>query len=110
MFEFTETVVIEAPSPEVWEVLHNLEGWWPASNPDHDSLERLDDRGIEVGARLRIRERITGIRGEAVGEITRVDAGSTVTWEAPQARTGGSGCPSPSVRESPGTSNRTVAT
>ena len=45
MFEFTESVVIAAPLPEVWEVLQDLENWWPASNPEHESIERLDDGG-----------------------------------------------------------------
>ncbi|HZD66669.1 MAG TPA: SRPBCC family protein [Acidimicrobiales bacterium] len=86
MFEFTETTVIGAPPPMVWAALQDLDGWWPASNPDHESLERLDDRGIEVGARLRIKEKIAGIPGEAVGEITEIHPCSSVTWEAPRAR------------------------
>lgn len=87
MFEFTESVLIQASPSAVWEVLRDVEAWWPASNPEHDSLERLNDREVtEVGARLRIRERIGGIPGEAVGQITRVDPLSAVTWEAPRAR------------------------
>lgn len=87
MFEFTETISIQAPPAAVWDVLRDIEGWWLASNPEHESLERLDDRDIlEVGAQLRVRERIGGIPGEATGTITRVESGSAVTWEAPQAR------------------------
>jgi uncharacterized protein YndB with AHSA1/START domain len=86
VFEFTETIVIEAPPPEVWEVVRDIETWWLPSNPEHESLERLDNRGIEVGARIRIREKVAGVPGEAVGEITDVIPGSLVTWEAPQAR------------------------
>ncbi|MFI0448857.1 hypothetical protein [Actinomadura sp. 6N118] len=52
----------------------DLDGWWVASNPEHDTLEHLDDRGIEVGARVRIREKIAGIPGEAIGEITGGDS------------------------------------
>lgn len=86
MFEFTETILIEAPPPRVWEVMSDVEGWWPASNPEHQSFEALDDRGLEVGARIRIREKIAGIPGEAVGAITDVKPGSEVTWEAPETR------------------------
>ncbi len=86
MFDFTETIQIEALPEDVWIVLQDIETWWPASNPEHISLERLDDKGVEVGARLRIREKIAGIPGEAIGEITRVDSARAVTWEAPQAR------------------------
>ncbi|MCL2585953.1 MAG: SRPBCC family protein [Streptosporangiales bacterium] len=86
MFEFTETISIHAEPSTVWDVMHDLEKWWPASNPEHESLERLDDRGIEPGARLRIREKIVGVPGEAVGTITRVEPGAEVTWDAPEAR------------------------
>lgn len=87
MFAFTETVSIQAPPSVVWTVMHDIEGWWLASNPEHESLERLDDRDVlEVGAQLRIRERVGGVPGEATGTITRVDPCSAVTWEAPQAR------------------------
>lgn len=61
LFEFTEIVTIHASRSVVWEVMTGLENWWLASNPEHQSLERLDDRSIEVGARLRIREKIEGV-------------------------------------------------
>ena len=83
MFDFTESVAIEAPHDAVWRVMSDLDGWWPASNPEHIGIEHLDDRPVtEVGARLRIREKIGGIPGEAVGTITEVEAGELVTWEA----------------------------
>ena len=37
---------------------------------------------VVEGARLRIRERIGGIPGEATGVITRFDPGEAVTWQA----------------------------
>ncbi len=86
MFEFTESVVIAAPPPVVWDVLHDLENWWPASNPEHESIKRLDDGGNQVGAELRVRERIAGVPGDAVGAITRVDPQVALTLEAPNAR------------------------
>lgn len=86
MFEFTETISVHAAPSAVWDTMRDLERWWPASNPEHESLERLDDRGIEPGARLRIREKIAGVPGEAVGTITRVEPGTEVTWDAPAAR------------------------
>ncbi|WP_199429152.1 SRPBCC family protein [Qaidamihabitans albus] len=83
MLEFTETISIHARPSTVWDVMRDIEGWWLASNPEHETLERLDDRDVlEVGARLRIRERIGGIPGEATGTITQVEPGSAVTWEA----------------------------
>lgn len=87
MFEFTETIDIEAAPDAVWEVMSDVERWWPASNPEHDGLERLDGDGgeLRVGTRFKITERIAGIPGVAVGEITRFEPGSEVTWEAPDA-------------------------
>lgn len=86
MFEFTEAITIRASPSAAWNVMSDLEGWWVASNPEHISLQRLDDRGIAVGARIRVRERIAGIPGEYVGELTRVVPGREVTMEAPKAR------------------------
>lgn len=83
MFDFTESIVIHAPHHDVWNVVRDIDGWWLRSNPDHDSLEHLDHRpATEVGARLRIREKIGGIPGEAVGVITAAEPGKAVTWEA----------------------------
>lgn len=83
MFDFTEAILIDAPHDAVWQVLRNIDGWWLASNADHDSLEHLDERPVtQVGARIRIREKIGGIPGEAVGSITSVEPGSAVTWQA----------------------------
>lgn len=85
MLDFTETIDIDDAPDQVWEVLSDVESWWEDSNPEHDSLELLDDRGLEVGARLRIRESIAGIPGVAEGEITSLSPGRAITWEAPQA-------------------------
>jgi len=72
VFDLTETVHIKAPAETVWNTLQDIETWWLASNPEHHSIERLDDRGIAVGAQLRIREKVAGIPGEAIGVITHV--------------------------------------
>lgn len=86
MFEFTESVVIAVSPRAVWDVLQDLESWWSASNPEHESIERLDDGGIRVGAVFQVRERVAGVAGEAVGQITRVDPVAAVTWDVPHAR------------------------
>ena len=83
MFEFTESVLVNAPRRVVWDVVRDVDSWWVDSNPEHDSLEHLDElAATEVGAQLRIREEIGGIPGEAVGVITAVEPDSAVTWEA----------------------------
>ena len=83
LFDFTESIVITAPHLTVWETLSDIDGWWLASNHEHGSLEHLDSlMPTDVGARLRIREKIGGIPGVAEGTITEVDPGTAVTWEA----------------------------
>ncbi len=83
MFEFTESIVIDESPERVWGVMRDVDKWWLPSNPEHISLEHLDDRpATEVGARLRIREKVAGIPAEAVGTITAVEPGSAVTWDA----------------------------
>lgn len=87
MFEFTESILIQAPVAVVWKVMQDVRRWWLLSNPEHEDLEILGgDDVLRVGARLRIREKIAGIAGEATGTITQLQPGSLLTWEAPQAR------------------------
>jgi hypothetical protein len=86
MFEFTESIDIEAGNDVVWQLMSDLGRWWPKSNPEHDQLQYLDDPPLHEGSRLRIKERIAGIPGVAVGTITRFEPGKVVTWEADGAR------------------------
>jgi Polyketide cyclase / dehydrase and lipid transport len=87
MLEFTESILVHAPAAAVWQVMQDVRRWWPSSNPEHESLEMLDGDGtLQVGHRIRIRETIAGVPGEATGTITDLKPGSLVTWEAPQAR------------------------
>lgn len=87
MFDFIETTRIDAPAATVWTTLLDIEQWWPPSNPEHDSIERLDDASdMAVGTRFRIREKVAGVSGEAIGVLTRVEPGVEVTWESDRAR------------------------
>lgn len=86
-FDFTETIRIDAPAPTVWATLVDIETWWLPSNPEHDSIERLDaGHEITVGTRFRIREKIAGVPGTGLGAITHLDPGTSVTWESDQMR------------------------
>lgn len=92
MLDFTECVSIRASPARVWDALLDIEQWWPPSNPDHESIERLNAAGevtgvgarvkIDVGTRFRIRGKIAGVPGAGIGVVTRVDPGKAVTWEA----------------------------
>lgn len=96
MLDFTESIRIEAPPARVWAALLDIERWWPLSNSEHESIERLygadevadagDPGEIGVGTRFRIREKIAGVPGEGIGLVTRVEPGRAVTWEADQMR------------------------
>ncbi len=96
MLDFTESIPIKDSPTRVWEALLDIERWWPPSNPEHESIERLDDAGevtgvgdrveIRVGTRFRIREKIAGVPGQGIGVVTHVDPGTAVTWEADRMR------------------------
>ncbi|MFC7130509.1 SRPBCC family protein [Haloferax chudinovii] len=87
MYAISPTVTIDASPEQVWEFLKDVEEWWVASNPDHESLEVYSDgERIEEGTRIRVRERIAGIPGVADGEVTEYVPGERLTWEAPKAR------------------------
>jgi uncharacterized protein YndB with AHSA1/START domain len=86
MFAFTESVDIAAPRSAVWNLMRDVRAWWLLSNPEHDDLDLLgDDGALTLGKTFRIRERIAGIPGEAVGTVTHFEPGRAATWEAPQA-------------------------
>ena len=44
-----ESVVIAAPHAQVWGVLSDIDGWWLASNAEHDSLEHLGSVAADGG-------------------------------------------------------------
>jgi hypothetical protein len=87
MFKFTESVRIEASLDRTWAYLVDVENWWTPSNPEHETLEILgQDKTLGVGTRIRIREKIAGIPGEAIGEVTEYATRERVTWKADTAR------------------------
>jgi hypothetical protein len=82
MFEFTESIHIEAPPADVWEHIANVEGWWLASNPEHIRIEISGpESAISLGSKIVFEERVAGIRGKAEGRVTGWDPGTEVTWE-----------------------------
>lgn len=84
---FTEQIEIDTSVTRLWAFLVDIERWWLASNPDHQSLDIVDGDGpVGPGSRIRIREKIAGIPGEALGEVTEFVVGDHMTWEAGQAR------------------------
>jgi hypothetical protein len=87
MLEFTESIEIRASQEQAWKYLADVEHWWAPSNPEHESLEILDDdKNLGVGTRIRIREKVAGIPGEAIGEITEINKPHHITWKADLAR------------------------
>ena len=82
MFEFTESIMIEAPSDTVWIYLANVEQWWPPSNQEHIRIEvRSENKPVDVGTEIVFEESVAGIKGRAEGRITRWISGSEATWE-----------------------------
>jgi hypothetical protein len=83
MFEFTESIRIEAPVGKVWKHLVDVEAWWLPSNPDHIGLEvRSANDRINVGTEVVFEERVAGIKGQATGTIKNLIDGEEITWES----------------------------
>lgn len=83
MFEFVESVRIEAPPADDWVYIADVERWWLASNPEHIRLEvRSPDSAIGLGTEIAFEERVAGIKGQAKGTITQWVPGTQVTWES----------------------------
>lgn len=82
MFEFTESVHIQASTDQVWSLLQNVERWWPPSNPEHIGIEvRSSNNSIGVGTEIVFEERVAGIKAKAEGEIKRFVPKTEAAWE-----------------------------
>lgn len=86
-FEFTESIDVPASPEEVWDVMVDVEDWWPKSNPEHESIERLTPGALRPGTRLLVHEKIAGIPGEIEGPIVTVDETERrLVWRGENAR------------------------
>ncbi|MGD8866814.1 MAG: SRPBCC family protein [Gemmatimonadales bacterium] len=82
MFQFTESIMIAAPAAATWEVLADVETWWPLSNPEHIRMEiESAERPIGVGTTVAFEERVAGIKGRAEGVITQWIPNERASWE-----------------------------
>jgi uncharacterized membrane protein len=84
---FDHSTTIQASPERVWEVFSNVERW-PDWTPTVDSVERLDDGRLHLGARTRIRQPKLQA---AVWEVTKFEDGQYFEWvsTAPGMRTTG---------------------
>lgn len=83
MFEFTASIDIQASPKTTWGYLSDVEGWWVASNPEHESLEIVSGGpDVKEGTVLRICEKVAGIPAVAEGPVCEIVEGSSVTWKA----------------------------
>lgn len=87
MFEFTATIKIQTSVDALWTYLLDIERWWLPSNPEHQGIEILsEDQNLEEGTMILIREKVVGIPGEAIGEITDISEHNKITWQSDHAR------------------------
>ncbi|TWD82275.1 polyketide cyclase/dehydrase/lipid transport protein [Kribbella amoyensis] len=84
---FESSVTVHAPRERVWEVFSDV-AHWPDWTPTVDSVERLDEGPIHVGARTRIRQPKLPV---AIWEVTELVEGEYFAWvsTAPGIRTTG---------------------
>ena len=84
---FDHSSTIQAPADRVWEVFSDVERW-PDWTPTVESVERLDEGELRVGARTRIRQPKLPV---AVWEVTELKEGEYFEWvsRAPGIKTTG---------------------
>lgn len=84
---FEDSVTINAPAERVWAIFSDVANW-PEWTPTIESVERLDEGRIHLGARTRIRQPKLPV---AVWEVTELVEGEYFEWvsRAPGIRTTG---------------------
>jgi len=81
------SVEIDRSPQDVWDYVVRFDDWWPAANPDeHIELSVMDNREIEKGTKLVLKERIAGIRGEATVEILAFQPPKRLEWKSLSAK------------------------
>lgn len=73
---FEAAVTVQAPADRVWEVFSDV-AKWPEWTPTIDSVERLDEGRIHLGARTRIRQPKLPV---AIWEVTELVEGQYFAW------------------------------
>jgi len=76
MPRFQHVVAISAAPERVWGILVDVERW-PERIPTVDSVERLDDGPLAVGARTRLAQPKLS---EEVWTVTELTSGTAFTW------------------------------
>lgn len=73
---FDHSVTIQAPPEKVWEIFSDV-ARWPEWTPTINSVERLDEGRIHLGARTRIRQPKLPV---AIWEVTELVEGEYFAW------------------------------
>jgi uncharacterized membrane protein len=76
--EWTHTQVIDAPAAVVWELAVDVAAW-PEYMPTVQSVERLEEGPLRLGAGARIKQ--PG-QGAAVWTVTELTPGHTFSWRS----------------------------
>jgi uncharacterized membrane protein len=76
--EWTNTRVINAPSEVVWELATDVTSW-PEYMPTVQSVERLEEGPLRLGARALIKQ--PG-QGRALWTVTELMPGKSFSWES----------------------------
>jgi hypothetical protein len=83
MIEVEASVEIQRPSQDVWDYVSQLDKWWLVSNPDeHIELSVIGQGKIEKGTELVLKERIAGVRGEAIITISKYQPPILIEWKS----------------------------
>jgi hypothetical protein len=87
VIEVEASVEIERSPLDVWDYMSRIDKWWLVSNPDeHIELSVVGKGNIEKGTEFVLKERIAGIRGEAIITISEYQPPKQLEWKSLSAK------------------------
>lgn len=83
MIEVKASVTIEKPPKVVWDYVAQIDKWWLASNlKEHIELSLVDTKKVEADAKFVLKEKIAGVRGEALAKIAEFLPPRKLVWQS----------------------------
>lgn len=87
MIEVEASVEIARPPQDVWNYVSRIDKWWLASNPgEHIELSQIGQGNVQRGTAYVLKERIAGIRGEAIITISEYQPPERLEWKSLRAK------------------------
>ena len=87
MIKVKASVEINKTPQEVWNYVSRIDEWWLTSNPkEHIELSVVGNGPINKETEFILKERIAGIRGEALAKVVEYAPPAKLIWKSLQAK------------------------